>query len=162
MNCKKIQELLITDYIDGEMNAKMRKDILNHLATCNKCKQFEENLKQKAITPFKAADRQHPPDYIWENVKNRITKDEQTISEKIDITVMNKLSGIFKTLKPAFAVSAAAITILMIVLVVRFPLTGNGKLDTYIAEQAEFMVNLDSDESGVNGLGTSIEEYLLS
>ena len=109
MNCKKIQELLMTDYIDGELNEKMQASILEHLATCDRCKRFEENLKEKVINPLKSVEKQYPPYFVWENIKNRIIKDRQSVSEKIDIVVTSKLSSIFKTLKPAFAVPAIAI-----------------------------------------------------
>lgn len=162
MNCKKIQELLMTDYIDGELNEKMQASILEHLATCDRCKRFEENLKEKVINPLKTVEKQYPSYFVWENIKNRIMKDRQSVSEKIDVAVTSKLSSIFKTLKPAFAVPAIAIAILVIIFVARPPLMSNGKLDAYIAEQTEFIINLDSSEIDINGLGTSIEEYLLS
>ena len=151
----------MTDYVDGELSEKMRIKILNHLTACNRCKQLEKTLQEEAVRPFKAAEKQHPPAFLWEKIKDRITEDRQTLPERIDVILARRLSNLLKTPKFAFATSAIVIMILVLILAVRFLLPGNGNLDTYVAEQAEFMMGLDSDEADFNGLDTSIEEYLL-
>ncbi len=151
MNCKKIQELLMADYIDGEANEKMRQVIFNHLSACSECRQIKETLKQDVIDPLKAAEKQHPPDFVWENIKSGIIKERQYVPERIG----------FKILKPAFVVPAVAVVILILVFIGGFPLKGNGKLDSYMVEQVEFIRALDSNGIEADGLGTSIEEYLL-
>ena len=44
MNCEKIQELLMADYIDGEANIKLRAKIEKHLAACDNCSKMKEAL----------------------------------------------------------------------------------------------------------------------
>ena len=61
MNCRKIQKLLMTDYIDGELKEKMRIKILNHLAACEECRQFEKTLQKETVSLFKAAEKKTPP-----------------------------------------------------------------------------------------------------
>lgn len=161
MNCRKIQELLMTDYIDGEEDAKMRSSILQHLYACDKCRKLEESLKQKAVDPFLEAEKRYPPDYIWKNIQNQIVE-EASAPEKIKADIGGRLSDIFKTLKPAFIVPAVAVAVLAIILIVGASLIDEGRLDTYMTEQAEFIINLDANGIDAGGLGTSIEEYFLS
>ena len=152
MNCRRIQKLLMTDYIDGELNEKMRISILNHLATCDKCKQFEKTLQKETVSPFKAAEKKTPPDFIWEKIRSRIIADEESAFKVIRI------------FKPAFAIPAIAVVILIAILVVRFPLIGRTTLNTYITDQTEFIMDLGQNGIDVpdEGLGTSIEQFLLS
>lgn len=152
MNCRRIQKLLMTDYIDGELNEKMRINILNHLATCDRCKQFEEALQKETVSPFKAAEKKTPPDFIWEKIRSRIISGEKRAFKVIRI------------LKPAFAIPALAIVTLIAILVIRFPVIGRTALNTYITDQTEFIMDLGQNGIDVpdEGLGTSIEEYLFS
>ncbi|OGW75677.1 MAG: hypothetical protein A2Z72_03110 [Omnitrophica bacterium RBG_13_46_9] len=162
MDCRRIQDLLMTDYIDGEASEKTQIKVLEHLRTCDACRLFEKTLREKAVSPFKTAKKRCPPDFVWENIKNRVIKDRQGAPEKKDIPSPIGVWIILKTLRPAFAISAIAIIIFAITFISRSPLAGNGIIDTYIKEQTEFMVNLGTDETYADGLGTSIEEYLLS
>lgn len=152
MNCEKIQNLLMADYIDGEANEKTCEKIREHLAACRKCKELEEALKKNVIDPLKTAGRERPPDFLWERIKSRIIKERETVSRRAGI----------KILKPAFAVPAAALAILALVIITRIPLKGNGRLDSYMEEQVDFIMTIDDNGTAANGLGTSIEEYLLS
>lgn len=160
MDCRKIQKLLMTDYIDGEINEKVRLGILGHLAVCGECRRVEEDLK-KVIAPFKAAGKESPPDFLWRRIKDRIAEERRTSPERIAVLVTRKVADIFRRPKFAFAASAIAITIIAVIVVAGLPIIGAGRLDTYIKEQAEFMTGLDSNDIAGNGLGTSIEEYLL-
>lgn len=152
MDCEKIQNLLMSDYIDGEADEKTRKKIREHLATCGKCREIEKALKEDITPSLKFAKRESPPDFVWERIKNRIMKEGQTIPQRIGI----------KILKPAFALSTVALAILALVIITRLPLRANGRLDSYMEEQVDFIMDLDANSTATNGLGTSIEEFLLS
>jgi len=152
MNCAKIREFLITDYMDGEMNEKMKSIIMNHLSACEGCRQFELELKEKALGPFKSMERHTPPAYVWERIKDRI-RNEVPPSPR---------PAFAWRLKPAFALSAVAVLILAVVIVTRAPFTGNGDVSVYLAEQAEYMIDPSANGAEISGFGTSIEEYLLS
>ena len=39
-NCKKSQELMLTDYLDDQMTAKEKARIEEHLESCRKCREF--------------------------------------------------------------------------------------------------------------------------
>lgn len=151
MNCEKIQNLLMADYVDGEANEKTCEKIREHLATCRKCKELEEALKKSVIDPLRAVGKEHPPDFLWEKIKNQIIKERETVPRSAGI----------KILKPVFAVPAAVLAILALVIITHLSLKGNGGLDSYMEEQVDFIMALDDNGTATNGLGTSIEEYLL-
>jgi predicted anti-sigma-YlaC factor YlaD len=142
----------MTDYIDGELKEKMRIRILNHLTACEECRQFEGTLQKETGSLFKAAEKKTPPDFIWEKIKDRII-----IGEKNAFRVI-------RIFKPAFAIPAIAIVMLIAVFVIRFPLVERSALNTYITDQTEFIMDLGQNGIDVpdEGLGTSIEEFLLS
>ena len=50
MNCEKIKNLLM-EYIDGELDRALEKEIKGHLAACDKCRQAEEALMNAVIEP---------------------------------------------------------------------------------------------------------------
>ena len=158
MNCAKIREFLMTDYIDGEAGERTRATIMNHIASCDSCRRFELELKEKAVAPFKSVERRSAPPYVWERIKDGI-RNEPGPSPR----------PAFKwRLKPILTLSAVAASILAIILL--NPLTdpdgtdpdGNGSLSIYLAEQSKFISDSAANGTDISGFGTSIEEYLLS
>jgi len=156
MNCERMQELLITDYIDGEADGKTLTAIRDHLAACGKCRQFEKGLAEKVVNPFKAAEKHDPPDFIWAKIKDRIIADSEIPRRRIRLV-----------LRPAFAAAAVAVVMLAIVFLSGRVLTRHNGVNLYMADQASFVMGLDeasddiTDSPDIN-LGTSIEEYFLS
>ena len=49
MNCKKIRELILTDYIDGEADEKTKMSVNAHVAECAECKELLSSVQK--ITP---------------------------------------------------------------------------------------------------------------
>ncbi|MFC1621255.1 zf-HC2 domain-containing protein [Candidatus Omnitrophota bacterium] len=152
MNCKKIRELIMTDYVDGEAGPKLEREIRKHLAGCGSCREFEIALKKKAIEPFKNAGKLEAPDTIWDNVREAITAPQAT--------------PVFIIRRPAFSLALAAVTVILIAVFTMPFFTAPRPVAGYIEEQAEFFAYLDNGESGFmneedEGLGTAIEEYFL-
>ena len=71
MTCRRIQELLVTDYIDGQADAAARKAVDGHLEACPSCREFREAVQKTEDVlrrPLKAglsAD-------VWASVRARI------------------------------------------------------------------------------------------
>jgi len=152
MNCAKIRELLITDYIDGELGKERRAAVAGHLRSCPGCAQFERELKEQAVLPFKSAERKSPPDYVWGRIRTAIINEPRPAARP----------AFTRRLKPALALSAVAALILAVVIVARPHRIPNGTLNIYLAEQAEFLADSSLNGTNISGFGTSIEEYFLS
>ncbi|MBN1354074.1 MAG: zf-HC2 domain-containing protein [Candidatus Omnitrophica bacterium] len=152
MNCANVRDLLMTDYTDGELKDKTAGKVREHIATCPKCKEFEEALKNNVISPLKSAGRKKPPDFIWERIKSRIITERETAPRKASLRI----------LKPVFAVPVVAVAVFTLIVITHFyRAAGIGTVDSYMEEQASFIANLDGVGTETNGLGTSIEEFLL-
>jgi hypothetical protein len=75
MECKKIQELLLTDYIDGEAGDALKNEVERHVNICHTCRQFKQSLLKIAIEPFRKAKESKPPDLAWNRIKEAIVKE---------------------------------------------------------------------------------------
>ena len=76
MKCKKIQELLLTDYPDGEVRGRLKNKVEEHLRTCFKCREFERELRGAAIDPFQNTTKITPRDVVWERVRESFVSEE--------------------------------------------------------------------------------------
>ena len=60
MKCKKIREIILTDYIDGQLNEKQRSSLGLHLAECKGCKEFSTYAVKNIAGLFTNAERLIP------------------------------------------------------------------------------------------------------
>lgn len=72
MQCDKVKDILITDYIDNELEANARLKIEEHLSRCSSCKAFKEDLLNITIEPLKGVKEAIPPEFIWSRIKNSL------------------------------------------------------------------------------------------
>ena len=152
MNCKKVKELLMTDYVDGELRTDIRSKIKEHLAGCSDCRTLEEALQRKAVEPFRNAQKFQAPDIVWEGIKEAIATPES--------------APVFIIRRSAFALAVVAALIFLTIIFARPFFISPGPVAEYVQEQAAFFAYLDTSANGFmdeedTGLGTSIEEYFL-
>ena len=165
MNCKRIQELLMTDYSDGEISAGLRRIIERHLSICKECKQFEQAVRKTTIEPFKKAQEIKPADYVWDQIKETIIKEKSHQPEGMFVNLRGFLHRIFYIPKPAFVLATAVVVILAAIIVTRLSFDNQKMVNGYLGEQMAFFTYLDTneldyyDDEDYVGLGTSIEEY---
>jgi predicted anti-sigma-YlaC factor YlaD len=84
MNCRKVQSIIITDYLDAELDEKSRATIEQHLAGCPACRSYKQRLLTRVAEPLRQAARMEPPAELWLQIRNdldRVTAD----NEEIDI-----------------------------------------------------------------------------
>ena len=162
MKCKEIKELLMADYIDGEVSEVLKKEVQGHLNTCSECRQFEHVLRKTAIEPFKRAGQIQPPDAVWNQIRETIAKGEEQ-AEGFLVGLRDRLHAIFSARKSVFVVATVMIIILVTIVFTRLPFNSQEGVSGYLEEQAEFLAYLDGDATGFFDkdyidLGTSIEE----
>jgi anti-sigma factor RsiW len=165
MDCKKIQELIMTDYIDAEASEPLRKEIETHLKTCEGCREFEQALRERVSNPFRKLEETKPPEEIWQRIKETI-EDEQAeqYAPPLLERLLDFLRNSFTARRPVFAFSTAISVIVVALFFLAGPFHKQQLVKDYIEEQAEFMVSLNRP---VNGdldqdfsFGTAIERYL--
>lgn len=158
-NCRKIRDLILTDYADGQLEKTVRQSIDKHISECQACSKFYNEVKSKAIDPFKNTERLQAPDYLWDSIAKSI-EDEKAKPRKV-FTV----SDIFKApiFSPKFSLAWGTF---IIIILTAFILFKNVQLDSLKKnEMGAYLVNmLDSSVAGgadINGFGTPLEDYFL-
>jgi predicted anti-sigma-YlaC factor YlaD len=163
MDCKKIEGLL-TEHIDGELNNGLRRGVEEHLQSCYNCRQLKEMLVESSIEPLKGAQRVNAPEDLWQKIKDKI--EERTPTGSIPDLVLERLLLPMRARRPAIALAAAVVILLLAITIIRLPMEKPSAIATYMEEQADFFIYL-ADENGagsaadLTNIGTDIEEYLL-
>jgi len=161
MNCKKIKDLLLSDYIDNENDQSLRKQIQEHLEHCASCSRLEQEAQQVRI-PFKKAQRIQPPFEVWENIRERITQERQQEYQWGWIGFRSWLDRLLARREPVFVAATALALIIAVFVWSRMafhPYYVQRKGNNH---EVAFMLSLNGqDDDMTNDLGTSIEEYFL-
>jgi len=159
MNCRDCQELILTDYLDNQMEKGEREKIEGHLSSCPGCREFAFNARKTVMEPFEHAQRPQPPESVWHNIKEAIS-DERSVEDRISL--LDKLRNFIAIPKPAMAF------VMIVVLLVAVKLTVNSqwqRMETakgaiedisYVIDEIAYL----SEENGFDEL-TDIEEYFL-
>lgn len=161
MQCKKVQELLKADYLDGEVSLEQKRDIMEHLARCPECHRLEEELKAQRML-FQET-RQEVPERVWHNIRDAIVAEGLNQEANLREGFFARLKKYLFAPQPVF-VLARTLTVIIFV----------GFLAGVIIQQSQFFTkeNIPQSDSivyGLNGenevvlygLGTDIEEYFL-
>lgn len=169
MQCNNIQEIILADYLDGELKKEKREDIDAHLAQCHECQQFLLQAQKDLVAPLANLPRQEPSPRVWENIRERIEGPQEVISS-------NFLQEFLAKIKLGFSLPQLTLAAIMLVAVLGIigSLTHN-KINNQIVnnvtntdpqEDMEYYAFLASevDLAAVDGngdYGTAIEEYFL-
>ena len=143
MKCKKVQDRLITEYLDKELGADERSGIEQHLSGCAPCREFFAAVQRSAVAPFKEAGEIQPEAVVWQRIQEKVEA-EQSRSENW----FRKLADIFVPLlrmpQPVFRVAFATALILAVVVLAKGPASYVDPVYGYISEQMTFMGELGS------------------
>ncbi len=74
MNCRTVQELLLTEYLDGEGPAGQRARVEAHLRVCDRCRAVEAAVRQRLVEPFNALGRVTVPESVWTRTCEQIAE----------------------------------------------------------------------------------------
>jgi len=162
MNCKKIRDRIITDYIDKEASCVVQKEIQAHLKVCVGCRVFEQALREKVSEPFRKMEIVRPPESVWqriqETIEEEVTQDNSPSSLR---RVSDFLADAVLMHKPRVALSAAFAVILITALFLRGPFYRQWAVKGYLREQSDFMQSMSLPVNGELekdiGFGTAIE-----
>jgi anti-sigma factor RsiW len=164
MTCKKIKELILTDYIDNQMNEEDSIHLNIHLANCHECKEFLEAVKNTAVKPFANSKKIAPPEFLWQRVKESIMAEDQKQPNLVD-SILERLKSVFSMPRPAFAISTIMALVLIVALTVNFKfnqqaleINREGQIE-YSNYSVEAPVSVFLNNNG--GFGTLVEEYFL-
>ena len=115
MNCKRIQEFLITDYIDGQMTNKAKTLIDQHLAHCHACAGYLSSIKKVAVNPFVNASKDVPDQILWAQIKQTIEEEQQQqLEASLKPNFWERIRSAVHIPRPAFALATIVTMIFMI------------------------------------------------
>ena len=109
MNCKKVQDLLLADYLDGELTAAPQAEIKKHIDGCVRCQQFEQAILETRV-PFKHAPRLQPPDDTWQRIRDSVTR--RSVNNPF-ARFAHAVRVMTESRKPAFALATVMAVILI-------------------------------------------------
>ena len=158
-NCEKFKDLILTDYIDQELDSQGKSELENHLKICSHCRDFLQEVKNDVSQPAETMDRQPVPERIWTAIKQRIEAEEQSNPHHIGFWQRLRESFSFPQLSTVFG----AMALLTIFLAGNF--YNQGIKQAREKAQVEYLAYvlesetsaLDSDEDTQN----EIENYFL-
>lgn len=143
MECKKVQERLITEYLDNEMEAVPQAEIKEHLNVCADCREFLTTVQAAAVLPFKEAEEMHPDSVVWERIQEKLEAEKARSSGGFWRVVDALVSHVPIPL-PVMRVAFATVLILVVVVLTRWPSSYADPVYGYISEQMTFMEALGS------------------
>ena len=91
-NCDKFKDLILTDYVDEELDQETHANLESHLLVCPACQRFAQEVKNNLVVPFSQTQRQVVPDQVWLSIKAKIEEDS---SNDFVRNLIDRLLGVF-------------------------------------------------------------------
>lgn len=156
MECKKVQDRLLTDYLDKELGAGENSGIESHLSGCAHCREFLTAVQKSAVVPFKEAREMQPDSAVWQRIQERIEAERERSRggfwKWIDI-----LAARFPLPVPLMRTAFVTALILVAVVLAQWP---SGHVDpayAYVDEQMTFMAELGAGDADL--MNGDLAEY---
>ena len=161
MRCSRIQELIKSDYLDGELRPEDTRHIQEHLSGCQECRRLEQALQAQREL-FRKAERRQPPEEVWQRINAAIINERLNAEVGISRGIIERLRESLRPRQVSFALASAFTVVILIVF-----FTG------IFLQKKQVLTKLDKPEpisadtlNGRNGdllydLGTNVEEYFL-
>ena len=162
MLCRKIQELLKTDYLDGQVNEKQKQEIREHLLLCPKCRQLEQELQSQRLL-FQKAKQHDVPERVWHNIRNAIITEGLSEEKSSSEGFFTRLRNYLFAPKPAFVLATTLMVAIFFAFLAGVFIQKKQSLSkAYIPEGDIGVYTLSSvSDTSLYELGTDIEEYFL-
>lgn len=75
MKCNKYRDIIITDYVDGELDERKKQEIDRHLQDCAACRAFTAAVSAVTIEPLRKTSPEEPPAFLWTRIQSRLEQD---------------------------------------------------------------------------------------
>jgi hypothetical protein len=154
MKCKKVKELLLTDYYDSQLSKELVEQLKTHIKTCAGCAQLEKEISAAIPEILKNDIQLQAPQEIWLNIKDKIAQyedDKKTLLSKCK----DYLERITQNRKPVLALVPILAVIIILITVVRPRPVTEAEVVGYLEDQVEFYASLDN--GGSNGISGNID-----
>ena len=159
MKCSHVEKLLFSGYMDGEIDAEIKKKVDIHLAKCESCRALKQKIMSLAIMPFAGAARYDPPDRVWENIKSSIEREEK---ESIARRLYEWLKEMFALRKPVFAGVVVMAFFAALILPGVYRGIQNKEISSFLSEEMDFFASLGEENSfSYRDIGIPMEDIFM-
>jgi anti-sigma factor RsiW len=156
MECKKVQDRLITEYVDKELGPEKNAEIERHLTACPGCREFFEAVRGSAVIPFKTAGEMQPDSIVWQRIQERIER-ERSRSGGGFWKLVDGFVARFPLPVPLMRVAFVTALILVVVVLAKWPSSYADPVYGYISEQMTFMSGLEAGNTDL--LNGDLKDY---
>ena len=158
--CKRFRDLILTDYIDNEINKETRRQVDSHVQVCRECHEFAQEVERNLIVPFKSLDYEDVPGEVWAAIKERLEQ-RGGLADKVK-NLLGRWMELFSFSRLASVVASFVVLILIGFAVIHHQYTQQAQ----DKEQGRYLVYLlgtmdVSGEKEDHDLQTPIEKYFL-
>lgn len=165
MKCKKVQELILTDYLDDQMKNNKKVRLEEHMARCSACKEFFLAAGKVGNELFSKAGKDEAPELVWRRVKEAVITEQQK-KAVFPYKVFEKIKYAFYIPNPALAFVTILALVVIFGAITKLMVHNQYLFRTGVQEQIEYLdysadALTDVSASDETGLGTSIEKYFL-
>lgn len=156
MRCKEVRELIMTDYLDGELKGPALKEISLHMEVCAECRALESRLNGLSASLREAAQAE-PRGEVWELIRADLASGK-ACRPWIFAEAVEGFRAFLLSPRFIFARTAVAASAVIIMLVSSMWLQGR----TAISGEDAFIAYLsDGTANAAKDFGTPIEKYFL-
>ncbi len=156
MDCKKAQDLILTDYLDEQFGAGPKKVLEDHLSSCFHCREFASVAQKSIVNLFMNAEKVQPSHHVWRNIKETIEEEPAPVASISLAYFWHMLKESYLFTRPAYALAC-----ILVIFITTMTWT-RARMNREI-EYIEYLVDLTEDVSNNQnvGYGTAIEDYFL-
>ena len=161
MQCRRIQELLKADYLDGEVNPQEQGLIKEHLRKCPECRKLEQELQAQRMI-FQKAKRFNPPEHVWQDIQDKISAERLNQESRVSWGFLQHLRDSILAPRPAFALASVLTLIIFAIIFGGRIIQDRQALSRENVSESVLGYSLNGDNGAVlSDFGTNIEEYFL-
>ncbi len=156
MECKKVQDRLLTEYADKELGPEENTEVEKHLTVCLDCREFLGAVQKSAVIPFKEAGIMQPEGVIWQRIQEKI-EEERARSRNGFWKLADALAPFLRMPQPIFRAAFVTALIVMVVVLARWPAGYEDTVYGYLSEQMTFMSGLKAGNTDL--LNGDLKDY---
>ncbi len=160
MDCKRTRELVMTDYIDGNMGGDALAEVERHVSSCADCRKALDDLLS-ARKGFAGIKTENPSPAVWNRIASEINAG--LVRPGLAERLIEAAEGVLTRFRPVTAV-ATAIALVLLILSATLLITGR---DTPVGMPAgqDDIITITSMGQAIDeeepGFGTGMEQLFL-
>lgn len=143
MECDKIKDWLMTDYLDGELGPAEKTNVESHLKGCARCRDLLEVVRKNTVLPFEGVNEMQPDPVVWRSLQEKILAEKKQRS-RWSKQLKDFFAVFAKIPQPALRMAVVMALMLMVVVITQWPSPYSDPSLAYLEDQMTFLDELGS------------------